>query len=110
MQRVVLSLPLPPGSPGLAGVVGVPTQWSLKPGMGKARANVSTRWRRSAKRRCVSTSCSKKVLNSWSLSGGREGAREKGGGTLQQPHPCPGKGGGWHQLRVQSPHPKQERY
>lgn len=69
-QRVGLSLSLPhSGNPSLAG--GVPTpQWSLKPGMGKARAKVSTRWRRSLRRRWVSGSCSRKVLKSWSLPGG----------------------------------------
>ena len=102
MQGVVLSLPLPPGSPSPAGAVRAPAQWSLKPGMGKARAKVSTRWRRLAKRCCVSASCSKKVLNSWSLPGDRGGDGEKGRGTLLQAHPCPGRGGGWHQLGAQS--------
>lgn len=87
-----LSLPSPPGSPGPAGGARAPAQWSLKPGMGKARAKVSTRWRSSAKRRCVSASCSKKVLKSWSFPGGGGGAGEKRGGLYNSPGPW-GKAG-----------------
>lgn len=88
----VLASPCPPVGPVPARRgESPPPQWSPKPGMGKARAKVSTRWRRSAKRRCVSASCSKKVLNSWSLpgGGGRGGmAGERGGGHASSPRPA----------------------